>query len=64
MRSLLTLPARELAICLDQMRDVPREQHRRFRDVVADHINPLDDLTSEVICACAYARWLMQEPRR
>jgi hypothetical protein len=49
MTPLLTLPDRELAICLKHLRDIPRQQHRQFLDVVADHIDPLvpSDLTVE-----------------
>jgi hypothetical protein len=63
MMSVLELPVRELEICLRNMRGIPREQHRRFLDVVADEINPLRpcDLTIDVICACAYARWFVMK---
>jgi hypothetical protein len=66
MTSLLALPDRELAVCLEAMQTIPRDQHRRFLDVVADQIGPCApyDLMSEVVSACAYARWLMRELRR
>ena len=63
MTPILTLPEHELAICLKHLSDIPREQHRRFLDVVANHIDPLVpcELTVEVISACHYARWLVRE---
>ncbi len=65
MIELLSLPERELSRCLEEVQAVPRDQHRQFLDIVADHIGPCapQDLMIEVVSACTYARWLMHELR-